>query len=174
MRWPSSTLLVIILLAGGCAATTEEPLSDSGSTETSVEDEASAPDDTDADEGSASDDPDVDDPGAETGEGDGASAAPSDGVRETDEPGDVEVDIRMFGFEDDVVEISVGETVTWTNQDATRHTVTAGVDGEPSDAFEVAFADRGDTASLTFDEPGEYHYFCAPHQFMTGTVVVTG
>jgi amicyanin len=163
MRWSSSALLAIILLAGGCAVADEETAPAGGSAEAPAEDEAADTDDLDAD-----------DPGPETGEGEDASAAPSGGVRETDEPGDVEVDISMFDFEADVVEISVGDTVTWTNQDATRHTVTAGSDGEPSGAFEVTFGDQGDSASLTFDEPGEYHYFCAPHPFMTGTVVVTG
>jgi amicyanin len=176
MRSPSSVLLAIILLAGGCAGAGEGTAPADGSAEAPAEGEAEAPaegeasdtDDLDAD------DLDADDLATETGEGEGASDAPSDGVRETDESGDVEVDISMFAFEDDVVEVAVGDTVTWTNQDATRHTVTAGSDGEPSGAFEVTFADRGDTASLTFDEPGEYHYFCAPHPFMTGTVVVTG
>lgn len=92
----------------------------------------------------------------------------------TDEPGDVEVELSMFEFGQGVVEIDVGETVTWTNRDATRHTVTSGVDGEPDGAFDVALADRGATASVTFGEPGEYHYFCTPHNFMTGTVVVIG
>jgi nitrite reductase (NO-forming) len=112
-----------------------------------------------------------DGPGAEAA---GEQQAPE--VREAAGPGPdagtVEVDIRMFAFEDEVVEISVGDTVTWANHDATRHTVTSGVDGEPDGAFELSFDQQGDAASLTFDEPGEYRYFCAPHPFMTGTVVV--
>jgi plastocyanin len=112
--------------------------------------------------GCANGTPSTDDPVVETAP-DGAVA-----------PMDAEVDIRRFDFGDDVVEIGVGGTVTWTNRDATRHTVTSGVDGEPDGAFEVTFDDRGEVGAVTFDEPGEYHYFCRPHGFMTGTVVVTG
>jgi plastocyanin len=105
-----------------------------------------------------------------------ASEAPgtdrASGARETDRAGDVTLDIRMFEFEHEVVEIRVGETVTWTNQDATRHTVTSGLDGEPDGAFEVTLDGRDETASVTFEGPGEYHYFCAPHPFMSGTVAV--
>lgn len=104
---------------------------------------------------------------------DESAADASSGARETDDRGDVEVDIRMFDFQDDVVEISVGETVTWTNHDATRHTVTSGLDGEHDGTFQVTFSERGDTASVTFSEPGEYPYFCMPHDFMSGTVIVT-
>ncbi len=151
MRAPVAAALAAALLAAGCASDTprtDDPAIETPDDESAQASDAGAPEPT------------------EVGED-----APT-GARVTDEPGDVEVDIRMFDFEDDVVEIGVGETVTWTNQDATRHTVTSGVDGEPDGAFEVAFADRGDTASVTFDEPGEYHYFCGPHSFMTGTVVV--
>lgn len=162
MRAPVTALLALALLAAGCS-----PDSDESVTDDPVVESAPAEDDSDADTEDAPEAED-DDPA-----GDESTDDASTGARETDEPGEVEVDIRMFDFENDLVEINVGETVTWTNQDATRHTVTSGLDGEPDGRFEVTFAERGDTASVTFDEPGEYHYFCTPHNFMTGTVVVT-
>lgn len=85
-----------------------------------------------------------------------------------------EVDITGFSFEPAVIEIEVGDTLRWTNGDATRHTVTAGADGEPTDAFHLTFGDRGDSAALKFTEAGEYRYFCTPHPFMEGTVMVSG
>jgi plastocyanin len=157
MRASATAALAIALLMAGCA--TDTPSTDDPVVE-------SAPDDAGEPDVGASSDTD--------GDEDREDAEAPTGARVTDEPGEVEIDIRMFDFEDDVVEISVGETVTWTNLDATHHTVTSGVDGEPDGTFEVTFADRGDTASVTFDEPGEYHYFCMPHNFMTGTVIVTG
>jgi nitrite reductase (NO-forming) len=156
MRAPLTALLAASLLMAGCATDADEPAADEAAIEapTSTGPDDAAPTTTDDEDGSTSD------------------AVPT-GARETDEAGDVEIDIKMFDFVDGVVEISVGQTVTWTNQDNTRHTVTSGLEGEPNGTFDIAFGGRGDTASVTFDEPGEYHYFCGPHNFMTGTVVVT-
>lgn len=67
------------------------------------------------------------------------------------------------------LEISAGTTVIWTNKTDTSHTVTGD---------DLAFEDSGpfglgETYSQTFAEPGTYSYFCSPHPFMTGTIVVT-
>jgi plastocyanin len=67
------------------------------------------------------------------------------------------------------LEIAAGTTVVWTNNTETSHTVTG---------TDLAFEDSGpfglgETYSQTFTEPGTYSYFCSPHPFMTGTVVVT-
>ena len=68
-----------------------------------------------------------------------------------------------------VLTIPVGTTVTWTNEDSTMHTVTA-VDG----SFDSGFFDNGDSWSYTFDEPGEFEYFCLPHPWMRAKVIVEG
>lgn len=66
------------------------------------------------------------------------------------------------------VEVKVGETVTWINDDSGRHTVTS-KDG----VFNSELMGRGQSFSYTFDKAGEYPYFCEPHPSMVGTVVVT-
>lgn len=71
-------------------------------------------------------------------------------------------------FSPNPVEIKVGETVTWINDDSGRHTVTS-KDG----VFESELMGKGQSFSYTFDKAGEYQYFCAPHPSMVGTVVVT-
>jgi plastocyanin len=71
-------------------------------------------------------------------------------------------------FNPNPVEVKVGETVTWINDDSGRHTVTS-KDG----VFESELMGQGQSFSFTFDEAGEYSYFCSPHPGMTGTVVVT-
>jgi plastocyanin len=65
------------------------------------------------------------------------------------------------------IEIRVGDTVTWVNDDSTVHTATAS-DG----TFDSDILRRGDTFSFTFDREGEYPYFCDVHPNMVGTVVV--
>lgn len=72
-------------------------------------------------------------------------------------------------YSPNVITVAVGTTVTWTNEDSTMHTVTA-VDG----SFDSGFFDNGDSWSYTFDEPGEYEYFCLPHPWMRGKVIVAG
>jgi len=71
-------------------------------------------------------------------------------------------------FSPNPVEVKVGETVTWRNDDSGRHTVTS-KDG----VFNSELMGRGQSFSFTFDKAGEYLYSCSPHPNMVGTVVVT-
>jgi plastocyanin len=77
-------------------------------------------------------------------------------------------EIRMAGFAysgDDTV--AVGETVTVTNEDAVGHTWTA--EGGEFDSGIIA---GGESFEHTFDESGEFEYFCSIHPQMTGTITV--
>jgi plastocyanin len=65
--------------------------------------------------------------------------------------------------------VSVGTTVIVQNTDDAQHTWTS-VDG----VFDSGAIAGGETFSVTFDEPGEYPYFCEFHPSMTGTLTVTG
>ncbi|HYZ94174.1 MAG TPA: cupredoxin family copper-binding protein [Nitrososphaeraceae archaeon] len=71
-------------------------------------------------------------------------------------------------FNPSPVEVKVGETVTWINDDSGRHTVTSN-DG----VFDSGVVGKEQSSSFTFDKAGEYPYFCEPHPNMVGTVVVT-
>ncbi len=66
------------------------------------------------------------------------------------------------------VEVKVGETVTWTNDDSVIHTATS-IDG----TFDSGIMRNGQSFSYTFDTAGEYPYYCTLHPNMVGTVVVT-
>ncbi|CAN5640240.1 hypothetical protein BH23THE1_BH23THE1_03760 [soil metagenome] len=77
------------------------------------------------------------------------------------------------------IEVTVGQTVVWTNDDTVFHTVTSGSVGAP-DAGEVfdsglagptALTSEGKTFEHTFDTAGEYPYFCILHPNMVGTVM---
>ena len=73
--------------------------------------------------------------------------------------------------------VEVGTTIRWTNRDAIPHTVTSGIsDGTSGNAdglFDSGFLSEGDTFTHTFDEPGRFDYFCIPHPWMRGKVIVT-
>jgi plastocyanin len=71
-------------------------------------------------------------------------------------------------FSPNPVEVKVGETVTWINDDSGRHTLIS-KDG----IFNSGIMGKGQSFSFTFNKAGEYPYFCSPHPNMVGTVVVT-
>lgn len=80
----------------------------------------------------------------------------------------VQVDIRYPGFSPNPVNVSMGDTVVWTNRDGFAHTVTAdgGSFSSPSMAGSATF-------SHTFSAMGSFAYHCNIHPEMTGTVVVS-
>ena len=73
-------------------------------------------------------------------------------------------------YSPNVIEIPVGTTVTWVNNDNMLHTVTAD-DGNFDSGF-TTLQKNGDTWSYTFTKKGESPYHCAPHPWMKGKVVV--
>jgi plastocyanin len=80
-------------------------------------------------------------------------------------PGSVR--IVQFAFVAPNLDVPVGTTVTWSNDDPAPHTVTA--DGA---AFDSKQLDPGATFSTVLDTPGSFAYHCEIHPTMVGTVVV--
>jgi len=71
------------------------------------------------------------------------------------------------------VTVDVGGVVTWSNDDSAAHTVTAGSAGDgPSGVFDSSLFMAGTTFSHTFEEVGEFPYFCMVHPWMEGIVTV--
>jgi len=79
--------------------------------------------------------------------------------------------VSMTGikFVPDALTVTVGTTVTWTNDDTVAHTVTAD-DG----SFDSGMIAPGGTFSFTFNTAGTYPYKCTVHlPDMIGTITVT-
>jgi plastocyanin len=81
-------------------------------------------------------------------------------------------------YQPNPVQVSVGDTVTWTNDDTQPHTVTSGQNGQPDGKFDSSpnfnpLMAPGQTFSHTFTEAGQYPYYCALHPNMVGTVIVS-
>ena len=77
-------------------------------------------------------------------------------------------------YQPNPVQVSVGDTVTWTNDDTQPHTVTSGQNGQPDGKFDSDIMDPQQTFEHTFTEgPGEYPYYCIMHPNMVGTVSVS-
>jgi plastocyanin len=82
-------------------------------------------------------------------------------------PGSTMVVIQKFAFGPTDVRVRAGERVTWINCDVDAHTSTA--DGGQWASPLLA---TGDAFTQTFPTVGEFSYFCEPHPFMTGRVIV--
>ena len=112
----------------------------------------------------------------------------------SEELADNEVGMSTRRFEPTTRTVPAGTTVRWRNTDRGVHTVTAYEDDIPGEAAYFATGgfdseqaakdawynstdgglDSGDTFEHTFEVPGEYDYYCIPHEAagMVGTVVV--
>jgi plastocyanin len=81
-------------------------------------------------------------------------------------------------YQPNPIQVSVGNTVTWTNNDSQPHTVTSGSNGQPDNKFNSSpnfspLLNPGQTFSFTFTQAGDYPYFCMLHPNMVGTVTVS-
>lgn len=94
------------------------------------------------------------------------------------------VSIAGRAFDPATVTVNAGDTVTWTVTESINepHSVTSGTPEDSGKAFDSGTAgsnssfnlrDVGQTFEHTFNEPGEYLYYCVIHPAeMTGKVVV--
>lgn len=84
-----------------------------------------------------------------------------------------DIEIKLFQFQPKTVEVPIGATVEWINDDAIEHSVTAGKPGKPTDDFDSGFFTKGQSFAHVFAKPGTYEYFCKRHQNMKAMIVVT-
>ncbi len=78
-----------------------------------------------------------------------------------------EIRISGFSFDPSSLTVSVGTTVTWTNEDNVPHTI-IGDNGE----FSSPNLSQGSQFSFTFNSAGTYTYHCGVHPSMKATVIV--
>jgi len=72
--------------------------------------------------------------------------------------------------------VAVGTTVTWTNNDATLHTVYSGTPDDSANSgklFQSTYMAKGQTFEHKFDTAGTFDYYCTLHPFMLGKIVVS-
>lgn len=75
-------------------------------------------------------------------------------------------------YDPQVLDTTVGTTVTWDNIDSTVHTVTSGEAPEADGIFDSEMMTAGGMFEFTFTEAGSYNYYCSFHPWMVGTVNV--
>lgn len=75
--------------------------------------------------------------------------------------------VMSWGYDPATITAHIGDTVVWTNTGDMAHTVTAD-DG----SFDSGSLSKGDSWSHIFNTAGTFTYYCAPHPWMKGTVIV--
>ena len=87
-------------------------------------------------------------------------------------------------YDPPLINVVVGDTITWYNDDREAHTVTSGEGpgrfgwmdnkdfGTPDGIFDSDMFQPGESWSYEFNEPGNFSYFCIIHPWMEGIVIV--
>jgi plastocyanin len=96
-----------------------------------------------------------------------SKSAPTPVSASTVKSGHVAIVISNFAFGPTQITVKAGTHITWTNHDQTAHTATAN-----DNSFDTGTIAPKASRTVDFKRPGVYHYHCAFHAFMTGTVVV--
>lgn len=83
--------------------------------------------------------------------------------------------IRGYQYLPNNINVPIGATVTWINQDSVPHTVTSPLPGQftTTGAFDGVLQ-PGQSYSYTFNLPGRIDYYCRYHPYMRGSVTVGG
>lgn len=84
----------------------------------------------------------------------------------------VNIDIKLFQYKPGDLEVQIGSTVTWTNNDAIEHSVTHGTPEEIGNEFDSDFFTKDQSYSKKFDKEGKYPYYCKRHPSMKGNIKV--
>ncbi|HEX5166394.1 MAG TPA: ScyD/ScyE family protein [Thermomicrobiales bacterium] len=78
-------------------------------------------------------------------------------------------DAMQWGYDPKTITIETGQALTFTNSGRIGHTATA-KDGD----FDTGLLQGGQSATIEFDKPGEFQFYCQPHPWMTATIIVEG
>ncbi len=78
-----------------------------------------------------------------------------------------QLNIQNFVYQPANIQVRVGTTVTWTNQDSVPHSVTF-----KNGMKDSGLLSQGQSFSYTFNTPGTYQYYCTVHPYMVATVTV--
>ncbi len=79
----------------------------------------------------------------------------------------VQIEMVNNSYEPSTLTVPVGTRVRFVNHDSEIHTVS-----QRGGGFESGLLFQGDSWTYVFNTPGTYEYFCLPHPFMVGTIIV--
>jgi hypothetical protein len=74
-----------------------------------------------------------------------------------------------WGYDPAVITIQAGQAITFVNSAPMAHSAT-----HTRGAFDTGMLPKGESVTIRIDDPGTYDYFCHPHPWMKGKVIVEG
>jgi plastocyanin len=77
--------------------------------------------------------------------------------------------VLKWGYSPNVVHVKVGQKIVFTNTGLISHTATAS-----NGAFDTGLISHNQSSVVVINKPGIYKFFCTPHPWMKGEIVVTG
>ena len=80
------------------------------------------------------------------------------------------VEIKGYEFTPNTITVKKGTIITWENFDLAPHTVT--IEEGASSGPDSKLFGKGEKFTYTFNEVGTFPYYCKPHPYMKGEVVV--
>lgn len=75
--------------------------------------------------------------------------------------------IEDFAYSPGNLRLPVGASVTWVNRDSAPHSAT-GVGG----SWDTGLLEKGERATLAFDAPATFEYYCTVHPDMKALLIV--
>jgi plastocyanin len=79
----------------------------------------------------------------------------------------IEIRMRNNVYLPDTLTVAPGTAVRWVNDDADVHTIS-----QVGGGIESGLLFGRDAWTYTFNDPGTYQYYCLPHPYMVGTIIV--
>lgn len=88
-------------------------------------------------------------------------------------PGAASLTIASFVYEPTPLSVAPGTTISVTNRDNAKHTVTSGMRDAPDGRFDLRLDGGGSGTFTAPADPGSYPYICTIHPGMKATIEVT-
>jgi hypothetical protein len=80
--------------------------------------------------------------------------------------------VSITGATCPMIEINLDDQVTWTNDDTVEHPIRVEYPDTGEVLIDLGTLQPGESASLTFNQAGEYPYICSTGESMTGSITV--
>ncbi|MFZ2049110.1 MAG: cupredoxin domain-containing protein [Minisyncoccia bacterium] len=84
-------------------------------------------------------------------------------------PKTVQVEIKNMSFIPSTIKINPGDTIMWTNNDETAHSIVF----DDKNLMKSKTLQKGDTFGFAYATPGTLTYHCGIHSSMKGSIVVS-
>lgn len=86
----------------------------------------------------------------------------------------VKVAISQFSYKPAEITVEQGTTILWINEDPAGHNAAFVADNLADREQDLAgpIVGQGEKFAVHFKKAGEYDYYCTPHPFMKGAVIV--